>query len=98
MSKKKLFISHALKDKALVEAVVTLLKAGTALNDAGLVYSSLVERGVPDSKDFSSYIESQIQRPAAAIVLLSPNYFAHRYKLCEMGAVLALTPIRRAHV
>ncbi len=92
MSKKKLFISHAEKDKALAQAVIDLLQAGTKLKPADIVSSSLVERGAPDNQDFGSYIESQIQRPAAAIVLLSTNYFANRYSLCEMGAVLALTP------
>ena len=91
MSRQKLFISHAFKDKELAEAVIDLLKTGTRLTSLDVVYSALGERGVPDGKDFSSYIESQIQSPAAAIVLLSPNYFANRYSLCEMGAVLALT-------
>lgn len=91
MSKKKLFISHAEKDKALAESLVALLKAATALNDADLVYSSLTRQGSPDSAGFSTYIQKQIKTPAAAILLLSPNYFANRYSLCEMGAVLALS-------
>ncbi len=91
MSKKKLFISYVEKDKALVKAVVELLKAGTTLNDADLEYSSLTRQGSPDSEGLSAYIQKQIKTPAAAILLLTPNYFANRYGLCEMGAVLALS-------
>jgi hypothetical protein len=78
MSKQKLFISYALKDKELAEAVVALLETGTTLKSSDVVYSTLGVRGVPGGENFRTYIESQIQTPAAAILLLSPNYFANR--------------------
>ena len=91
MSKQKLFISHALKDKSLANAIVELLVTGTTLKSSDLIYSSLGKNGTTNGEDFRSYIESKIETPTAAILLLSPNYFANRYCLCEMGALLALT-------
>lgn len=92
MSKQKLFISLAPKDKRLAEAIIDLLKTGTRLTSLDVVYSTLDVRGAPDGEDFRRYIEAKIETPAAAILLLTTNYFANRYCLCEMGALLALTP------
>lgn len=89
MSKDKLFISYALKDKELADALVDLLVGGTTLKSSDVVYSSLKEREALDGGGFSTYIESEIKTPTVAIVLLSPSYFSKRLSLCEMGAVLA---------
>ncbi len=91
MSKNKLFISHAVKDKALVDALVDLFETGTSLKSADVCFSSLTEKGLVGGEDFSTYIKSHIQHPELAIIVLSPHYFANRFCLCEMGAILAMS-------
>lgn len=107
MSKNKLFISYAVKDKELADALVDLLETGTSLKSADVCYSSLKERGVAGGDDFITYIKSHIQNPELAIILLSPNYFANRLCLCEMGSVMAMSrnvlpilvpPLAKRHV
>ena len=89
MSKNKLFISHAAKDQALVDALVDLLATGTTLNTSAVEYSSLKGKGVASGDDFATYIKSHVHQPEVSIIILSPNYFANRLCLCEMGALLA---------
>ena len=91
MPDKKLFISHAEKDKELAVALVDLLETGTSFKNVDVLFSSLEEKGVSGGEDFATYIKSQIQTPEAAIILLSPNYFLNRFCLYEMGSILALT-------
>lgn len=90
MSQKKLFISHAVKDKELADALVDLIETGTPLKSSDIFCSSLEGLGIPSGEDFISYIKSQIQEPESVILLLSPNYFASPFCLCEMGASWAM--------
>jgi hypothetical protein len=90
MSQKKLFVSHAAKDKELADALVDLLETGTALKSADVFCSSLEGLGIPSGKDFITYIREQIQHPECVILLLTPNYFSSTFCLCELGASWAM--------
>ena len=90
MSKKKLVLSHAAKDKPLVDAVVEMLEGGTTLDSSELYCTAMDKRvGVPGGEKLVTYLDEQLQAPKVAILLLTPNYFSNRFCLCEMGALLA---------
>jgi hypothetical protein len=87
MSKKKLFISHATKDKALAKSLVEMLVTVTPLSRSDIGYYSTA----PGGEDIVQYLHTRIQKPEAVIVLLSANYFSSAYSLCELGAGCAVS-------
>ena len=91
MKSKKIFVSHAVKDKALADALVDLLETGTAVSSNDIFCSSLEGLGIPSGKDFITYIQNQIHHPDAVILILSENYFASQFCLCELGAAWAMS-------
>ncbi|MFZ5957764.1 TIR domain-containing protein [Pseudomonas knackmussii] len=88
---KVLFISHAVKDKALADALVDLLQTGIGLNSDQIFCSSLESLGIPSGANFVDHIKSEIQSPAAVLALITPNYFASQFCLCELGATWAMS-------
>ncbi|WP_321902938.1 toll/interleukin-1 receptor domain-containing protein, partial [Paraburkholderia tropica] len=88
---KKIFVSHAVKDKALADALVDLMETGTPVSSDDVFCSSLEGLGVPSGKDFINYIKGQIQQPDVVIFLLTENYFASQFCLAELGASWALS-------
>lgn len=60
---KLIFISHANKDKDLVEAIVELIEEGIGVPENQIFCSSLKGYGIPVGENFISYIKSQIQAP-----------------------------------
>lgn len=90
-TKKKLFISHASNDKTLADKLVDLLTNGCAVNPNDILCTSLEGKGIPAGKpSFIDYLREQIQTPDQVILLLSENFFASRFCLCELGAVWAM--------
>ncbi|NEX63609.1 TIR domain-containing protein [Noviherbaspirillum sp. 17J57-3] len=80
-----------MKDKTLADALVDLLETGTEISSDDIFCSSLEGLGIPSGQDFITYIKSQIQHPEAVILLLSENYFASQFCLCELGAAWAMS-------
>lgn len=91
MKSKRIFVSHAVKDKALADALVDLLETGTPVSSDDIFCSSLEGLDIPSGQDFITYIKSQIQNPDAVIIVLSENYFASQFCLCELGAAWAMS-------
>ncbi len=89
--KKKIFISHAVKDKALADALVDLLQTGANISADDFFCSSLEGLGIPAGKNFIECIKSQLQGPETVIVILSPNYYESHFCLCELGATWAMS-------
>nr|WP_298139203.1 TIR domain-containing protein [uncultured Pseudomonas sp.] len=88
---KVLFISHAVKDKALADALVDLLQTGIGLNSDQIFCSSLESLGIPSGANFVGHIKYEIQSPAAVLALITPNYFVSQFCLCELGATWAMS-------
>lgn len=88
---RKVFISHAEKDKGIVDAFVDLLHLGTNLLPSDIFCTSLEGMGIPKGTNFIEYIKGQIQHPEMVIPILSPNYFQSHFCLCELGAAWALS-------
>lgn len=86
-----IFISHAVKDKPLADLVVDLLQLGLDLSSEQIFCSSLEGLGIPSGLNFVSHIKEQIQSPKAVIALITPNYYASQFCLCELGAAWAMS-------
>lgn len=89
--KKKIFVSHAVKDKVLADSLVDLLQTGANVPFSEIFCSSLEGMGIPSGKNFVEYIKDQIQNPELVIILLTPNYFESHFCLCELGATWSMS-------
>lgn len=87
----KIFISHADKDKFLVDAFIDLLKI-LEIRDDEIFCSSIGGLGIPNGLDFVEYIRKEISTtPLAVVAILSRNYYSRPFCLCELGGAWALT-------
>ncbi|MCR5868504.1 toll/interleukin-1 receptor domain-containing protein [Aquincola sp. J276] len=87
----EIFVSHAVRDKPLADALVDLLQLGLNMNSERIFCSSLEGLGIPSGANFVDHIKSEIQSPKAVIALISPNYLASQFCLCELGATWAMS-------
>jgi hypothetical protein len=83
---KSIFISHAVKDKALVKEIVDLIEDGMGVPEEEIFCSSLDGYGIPSGKNFVTYIKEQLIEPKVVVLLLTPAYFESRFCLSELGA------------
>lgn len=89
--KKPIVISHASKDKALADKLSDLLTNGCAVDPNDILCTSLEGKGIPaGTTSFIQYLKEQFQEPDLVILLLTENFFASLFCLCELGAVWAL--------
>lgn len=105
---KKIFLSHSSKDEALVDKLTDLLTTGCGVSAKEILVTTLPGKGIPAGySNYIEYLQSQIQQPALVILLLSENYLASQFCLCELGATWALSlpsfpivvpPLKKAEV
>jgi hypothetical protein len=88
---KKIFISHAAKDKKLADALVDLLQTGINISADDIFCSSLEGLGIPQGTDFIAHIKAQIQQPKVVVALLTQSYLASQFCMCELGATWAMS-------
>ena len=87
---KKVFISHASKDKSFVELFVNLLE-DIGLSETEIVCSSIPGYGIPLGKDIYDWLSEQFQNCDLHIIfILSDNYYNSVACLNEMGAAWVL--------
>lgn len=91
MVRTRVFISHAVKDKLLVDAFFDLLQTGAGLTPNQTFCSSLEGMGIPAGKNFVDYIKEKVQQPDLVLLILSPNYLESLFCQCELGAGWALS-------
>jgi hypothetical protein len=85
---KAIFLSHAAKDKVLADKLADLLTSGCAVNPNDILCTSLEGKGIPaGSSSFIKFLHGQIQNPKLVILLLTENFFASQFCMCELGAV-----------
>ena len=82
----RVFISHAVKDKSLVDVFFDLLQTGIGLSPDETFCSSLEGMGIPAGANFIDYIKGQVQAPDLMLLILSPNYLDSLFCQCELGA------------
>lgn len=87
----QIFVSHAVKDKALADALVELIRLDLDIASRDVFCSSLEGHGIPSGTNFVDHIKKQIQEPKVVIVLLTENYLASQFCLCELGAAWAMS-------
>jgi hypothetical protein len=87
-SQHDIFISHCSADKALAGKLVDiLLNNGCNVSSDRILCTSLEGMGIPaGTASFIEFLREQIQAPKLVILLLTENYFASIFCVCEMGA------------
>nr|WP_244981497.1 toll/interleukin-1 receptor domain-containing protein [Corallococcus exercitus] len=83
---KSIFISHAAKDKDLVDAFVELLVSGMGVEAEDIVCTSLSQQTVPLGNKFREYLRDAVNDCSLFICLVSKNFYASTFALCEVGA------------
>lgn len=88
---KQIFVSHAVNDKPLADAFVDLLQTGLNLGYDEIFCSSLEGLGIPAGENFIEHIKNQIQSPKLVVAIISKNYLASQFCMCELGAAWAMS-------
>jgi hypothetical protein len=88
---KPIFISHAVADKEIADAIVDLLCVSMGIDPKDVFCSSLEGLGIPPGKNFISFIKNQIQTPKIVFLLISQNYMCRDFCLAELGATWAMS-------
>lgn len=86
----QVFVSHAAKDKALVEEVMELLDGGVRLHPEDVFCTSLPGMGIPNGEDFVDHIRSKVVNPDLVIFILTPEFLKSAFCHNEVGASWAL--------
>ncbi|TGE20846.1 toll/interleukin-1 receptor domain-containing protein [Hymenobacter metallicola] len=87
---KRLFVSHATKDRALVEEFVELLEM-MGLTKDHIFCSSMPGYGIPLGENFLERLKQELSGEVMVLFLLTPNFFDSKICLCEMGATWVLS-------
>jgi TIR domain len=91
MTNRRVFISHAVKDKELADMLVDLFTSSSLLLTSEIFCTSLEGLGVPSGKDFLDVIKGELQNSDLVISLISVNYLQSQFCLCELGATWAMS-------
>lgn len=91
----RIFISHAVKDKEVVEVFVDLLHLGIGIQPDDIFCSSLPGMNIPTGAEFISHIKAQVKNPDLVLLMISPEFLKSQFCQHEVGASWALSlPIR----
>jgi len=83
----KLFISHAVHDKSLVEAVIKLLEGGVGVSHRDIFCSSLKGQSIKAGEAFVDSIRESLDEAKCVLALISEAYYASAFCMCELGGV-----------
>lgn len=84
------FLSHAGGDKPLVDGLFDLLQMGCDLRRTDLFCTSVEGAGIQTGSDFVRWIKANMGDAKLVVLVLTPNFYASRFCLAEMGAAWAL--------
>jgi TIR domain len=88
---RKVFLSHAQADQDLVDHFQTLLEQGVGVAHDEIFCTSLKGLGIPAGvPDFKEYIRQEINGSELVVALISSNYYASPFCMCELGAAWVL--------
>ncbi len=85
-----IFISHASSDRPIIDDFFDLLQTGCDIRQDDIFCSSVDGAGIETGADFVEWIHDNLHRCDLAILFLTPNYYASRFCVAEMGAAWAL--------
>ena len=86
----KIFVSHAVRDQELAEAVVELLQLGSGVSGDQIFFSSGPGMGVPTGSRFNEYIRKEVEDAALVVAILSPAFRESAFSTAEVGAAWVL--------
>ena len=85
----KIFISHAVRDKELAELLEDLIETGIGIPHNDIFCTSLEGLGIPNGIDFKQHIQKELEGCDTVVAMISENYYASPFCMCELGAVWA---------
>lgn len=86
----KIFISHATKDKVIIEEIIELLEA-IGVDSEQIFCSSFEGYGIPLGENFLDQIKKELSSEVLVLFVLTENFYESKICLCEMGAAWALS-------
>lgn len=86
---KKIFISHATKDKEIIEELIDLLES-IGINSTQIFCSSFEGYGIPLGDNFLDKIKQELSSEVLVLFVITNNFYESKVCLCEMGAAWAL--------
>ena len=90
-SKKRIFISHASKDRELIDKFVdSIILLGMGIESKSIAYTSREDTGVPPGQSIPQFIQYNIASADVVLIMISDNYKKSEVCLNEMGAAWAL--------
>ena len=90
-SKKRIFISHASKDKELIGKFVdSIFLLGMGMDSEIIAFTSREDTGVPAGESIPQFIQDNIACANIVLLMISDNYKSSEVCLNEMGAAWAL--------
>ena len=85
-----IFISHAIADKPVIDDLFDLLQTGCDLRKSEIFCTSVEGVGIKTGADFVKWIQAHLEKSKIIILFLTPNYYASKFCLAEMGAAWSL--------
>ena len=86
----KIFISHASKDKDIVEELIELLEV-IGVKSSQIFCSSFEGYGIPLGENFLEIIKAQLTNDSLVLFVLTENFYQSAVCMCEMGAAWVLS-------
>ena len=81
-----IFVSHAANDKSVVDDFFILLQTGAGVVVEEAFISSTPGTGVPAGEHFVERVKSSLGETKLFIPFITPNYYASRFCIAELGA------------
>lgn len=85
-----IFISHAIADKPVIDDLFDLLQTGCNLRKEEIFCTSVEGAGIKTGAAFVKWIQAHLEKSKIIILFLTPNYYASKFCLAEMGAAWSL--------
>ncbi|MGH1388302.1 toll/interleukin-1 receptor domain-containing protein [Kordia sp.] len=87
---KKIFVSHDVKDKQIVESFIQLLQ-GIGINPENIFCSSLEGYGVSLGENFEDEIKDRLTEDVLVLFMISNHFYSSQKCMIQMGAAWVLT-------
>lgn len=87
----KIFISHAVADKALAEHFMLETQAATGLENSNFFFTSSARTGLRSSAPFAASIAQEYRAAHVAVYLVSPRFWKSKNCIIELGWALQAT-------
>lgn len=89
-SRRRVFVSHASRDRQLAQALTDLLRLGADVSADNIRCTSVEGLGISVGvRNWNEYLRGEIEAAALVVPMLTPSYLASRMCLLELGAVWA---------